>query len=144
MPNRQPSGRRRYPLPILAIGLLAALVALVIMAATAYAFFTDVFNVTNNTLTTDTLDPPISLAASVVGSDIRLDWTPTNDTYATGYRVFRSATSGGPYTEIHTVTPSTVTTYTDPSPGSGTFYYVLRSYYENWNSVDSNEASATI
>ncbi|MGQ9572794.1 MAG: hypothetical protein ACUVV3_06370 [Dehalococcoidia bacterium] len=124
--------------------LLAALTAVAIMAATAYALFTDSLNNTDNTFSTDTLDPPTSLTATVVGSDIRLDWTPTVDTYATGYKVLRATTSGGPYTEIDTVTPYTETTYTDPSPGSGTFYYVLRSYYQNWESADSNEASATI
>ena len=124
--------------------LLVAVAALAIMAATAYAVFTDVFKVTNNTLTTDTLDPPTSLAASADGSDIRLDWTPTNDTYATGYKVQRGTTSDGPYIEIATVTPYTATTHTDTSPGSGRFYYVLRSYYENWESGKSNEASASV
>jgi len=145
MPDRQPSTRRTFRLavPVAAV-LLVAVAALAIMAATAYAVFTDVFKVTNNTLTTDTLDPPTSLAASADGSDIRLDWTPTNDTYATGYKVQRGTTSDGPYIEIATVTPYTATTHTDTSPGSGRFYYVLRSYYENWESGKSNEASASV
>jgi len=119
---------------------LAAAVALVGGAA---GTFGDQAQVGGNAFTTDTLDPPTGLAASVVGSDIQLNWTPTVDTYATGYRVLRGTTSGGPYTEIATITPYTATTYTDTSPGPGSFYYVLRSYYENWESADSNEASAS-
>ncbi len=145
MPNRQPSARRTFPLVVPAAALLvAALAALAIMATTAYAVFTDILDNTENTFSTDTLDPPTGLGASVAGSDIELDWTPTVDTYATGYKVLRSTISGGPYTEIDTVTPYTETTYMDISPGSGTFYYVLRSYYQNWESADSNEANATI
>jgi hypothetical protein len=145
MPNRWPSARRTLPLALLAVALLAVLVALAIMAATTYAIFTGVFNVTNNTLTTDTIDPPTSLAASVVGSDIRLDWTPTNDTYATGYKVQRGTNSGGPYTEINTVTPYTTTTYTDNTAAAGIrYYYVLQTYFQSWLSVYSNEASASV
>ena len=96
-----------------------------------------------NTFTTDTLNPPTGLTASGVGSAIRLDWTATVDTYATGYKVRRGAISGGPYAEIATVTPRTATTYTDNTVAAGTrYYYVLQAYYQNWTSVNSNEANA--
>jgi hypothetical protein len=122
--------------------------ALAVGAGTFFAVraatFTDQASVLGNTFTADTLDPPTGLTASVVGNDIRLDWTPTADTYASGYKVLRSTTSGGPYTEIGTATPYTATTHTDTCPGSGTFYYVFRSYYENWESTNSNEASTSV
>ena len=143
MPSDRPSARRTFSLAVVAVVLALAVGAGGFLAAWA-ATFTDQASVTDNTFTIDTLDPPTGLTASVVGSDIRLDWTSTVDTYATGYKVLRSTTSGGPYTEIDTVTPYTETTYTDTSPGSGTFYYVLRSYYENWESADSNEVSASV
>ena len=111
----------------------------------ALALFTDTFDNTGNTLTADTLDPPTGLVASVVGSDIRLDWTPTVDTYATGYNVLRGTDSGGPYGQIDSVTPRTATTYTDNTAAAGTrYYYVLQSYYQNWLSVYSNEANAAV
>jgi hypothetical protein len=91
----------------------------------------------------DTLAPPTDLTATGGGSTIDLSWTPTVDTYATGYTVYRAATSGGSYTSIGSVTPRTATSRSD-APGNGTWYYVLRSVYQQWESALSNEASATI
>ena len=110
------------------------------------ALLTDSTQITNNTFTTDTLDPPTTLAATAGASagTIDLSWTATVDTYASGYRVFRDTSSGGPYAQVAEVTPQSATTYQDTSltPGT-TYYYVLRSFYQTWESVNSNEASAT-
>ena len=57
--------------------------------------------------------------------------------------MLRGTASGGPYSQIAEVTPRTTTTYTD-SPADGTYYYVLRAFYQSWESVNSNEASATV
>jgi len=143
MANRQPSARRTFRLAIRVAAVLLALAAgagtfLVARAAT----FTDQASVPGNTLTTDTLAPPTGLAATVVGSNIRLDWTPTTDTYATGYNVLRSTTQGSGYSQIGTATPYTATTYTDNTAAAGTrYYYVLKTYFQSWLSVPSNEAS---
>jgi len=40
-------------------------------------------------------------------------------------------------------TPRTTVTYID-APTAGTYYYVARAYASNWESVNSNEASATV
>ncbi|HEY4632524.1 MAG TPA: hypothetical protein VIH00_01300 [Candidatus Limnocylindrales bacterium] len=93
------------------------------------------------TFTTDGLDPPTSLSATP-GATVALAWTVTPDAYATGYQVLRSTTSGSGYSQVGTATPQSATAYTDTPAGAGTYYYVLRSYYQNWTSVDSNEASA--
>lgn len=98
-----------------------------------------------NTFTTDTLNAPTGLTATVVGSAIRLNWTATVDTYASGYIVFRSTTSGSGYGQITSVAPRTVTTYTDNTVAVGTpYYYRLKTYFQNWLSVYSNEASAMV
>jgi hypothetical protein len=94
------------------------------------------------TFTTETLDPPTNLNVSGPLLIKTLTWTATVDTRATGYLVFRSATSGGPFTQIATVTPWTTTTYIDVVVGLGTRYYVLQSYYGSWTSVNSNQGSA--
>ncbi len=93
-----------------------------------------------NSFSADTVDPPTGLTTAC-GTSLTLDWTPTVDTYASGHRVFRAATPGGPYSQIAEVTPRTTTTYVD-SPPAGTYYYVMRSFYLSWESVDSNEANA--
>ena len=138
--------RLRLPLGPTWLILLAlvdgVLIALLSVGA-AYALFTSVFNNTDNAFSTDTLDPPTVLSASPSGSDIQLDWTATVDTYATGYKVLRSMTQGSGYSEIDTVTPYTIITYPDNTVSGGiTYYYVLQSYYQNWTSANSNEASA--
>ena len=94
------------------------------------------------TFTTEVLDPPTNL--NVTGPLLvkTLTWTATVDTRATGYLVFRSTSSGGPYTQVATITPRTTTTYVDVVVGLGTRYYVLQSYYGSWTSVNSNQDSA--
>lgn len=94
------------------------------------------------TLAADTLNGPTGVAA-MGGCNLLLSWTATVDTYATGYRVLRATASGGPYTEIQQVTPRTAASTTD-SPSTGTYYYVLKSYYENWESSQTNAVSATV
>jgi hypothetical protein len=93
-------------------------------------------------MSTDTLAPPTGLAASGP-TTAALTWTASNDAYAAGYQVLRSTTSGSGYALVGTVTPGSATSASD-SPGNGVFYYVLRSYFQNWLSVNSNEASVAL
>ncbi len=127
----------------LSVLFLLAGLALVLAAALqqgALGLSTDAFSNGSNAFTADTLNPATSLSATG-GSSISLSWTATSDTYASGYHVLRSTTSGGSYTQVAQVTPRTTTTYVD-SPGAGGYYYVVRAYYQNWESVDSNQAAA--
>jgi hypothetical protein len=127
----------------LSILFLLAGLALVLAAALqqgGLGLSTDAFSNGSNAFTADTLNAPTGLTATG-GSSISLSWTATSDTYASGYHVLRSTTSGGSYTQIAQVTPRTTTTYVD-SPGAGGYYYVVRAYYQNWESVDSNQAAA--
>jgi hypothetical protein len=127
----------------LSILFLLAGLALVLAAALqqgGLGLSTDAFSNGSNAFTADTLNAPTGLTA-IGGSSISLSWTATSDTYASGYHVLRSTTSGGSYTQIAQVTPRTTTTYVD-SPGAGGYYYVVRAYYQNWESVNSNQAAA--
>ena len=92
---------------------------------------------------TDTLAPPTNLAAAPIGLTASLTWTPSVDVYAAGYEIWRSTTSGSGYALVGTATPGTASSASDAS-GVGLFYYVLRSYFQNWRSVNSNETSVTI
>jgi fibronectin type 3 domain-containing protein len=60
------------------------------------------------------------------------------------YNVYRGTTSGGPYTNIGSVT-ATQNTFTDSTVSSGTtYYYVVRAVIaNNLESTNSNEVSAT-
>ncbi|MEK6720742.1 MAG: hypothetical protein AABZ33_08755 [Chloroflexota bacterium] len=94
------------------------------------------------TATTDTLTPPTGLGA-VGGLTVVLSWTPTTDTYASGYYVERAPAAVGPYAMIATVNPSSATGSVD-LPGVGTFYYRLAAYYNNWTSAYTAVVSATV
>jgi len=111
-------------------------------SALSLARLTDV-DASTEAIATDTLNPPTALAATG-GTSASLTWTATTDTYATGYEVRRGTVSGGPYALITTVTPRTTVAATDAPGTSGTYFYVLRSVFQNWRSVNSNQATATI
>jgi hypothetical protein len=125
-----------------AIGLVLLVAAASFAAPLTLAVFTD-HEAGQNGYATDTLNPPTSLAATG-GATAGLTWAATEDAYASGYRVLRSSTSGSGFAQVSTVTPSTTTSTTDSPPTSGTWYYVLRSYFQSWDSVSSNEASAVV
>jgi hypothetical protein len=118
-----------------------AIVLSLLSGSLVHALFTRAKSVGGNALVSDTLNPPTALNA-VSGSTASLSWTATSDLYASGYRVYRSTVSGGGYTLLATVTPRTTTTYVDASP-SGVYYYVVRALYQNWESANSNQVSAT-
>jgi hypothetical protein len=124
----------------LAIGI-ALLLAVGLPASTTLARFADATTSTA-TIAADTLNAPTALAA-IGGATVTLTWVASVDAYATGYAVYRSATSGSGYTFVSSVTPGSATTTTD-SPGTGTWYYVLQTTFQSWSSVNSNEASATV
>ena len=95
-----------------------------------------------STFSTETLDPPTSLtAAAALLLRVNLSWTATVDVRATGYQVYRGTANGGPYALITTLSPRTTTTYQDTVPLPGQYYYVLKTYFGSWTSVNSNQAS---
>ncbi|HET8759978.1 MAG TPA: fibronectin type III domain-containing protein, partial [Nitrospiria bacterium] len=90
---------------------------------------------------------PTGLSASDVAGDnggaIALTWTPSSSGTVTAQRVYRSLTSGGPYTQITSFANNTTSTYTDTGLTNGTtYYYVLRAFDGTQESADSNQASA--
>lgn len=105
-----------------------------------------------STITADTLDPPSNLRCTGLPNCTvtfltkpTLTWTATPDTYATGYQVLRSTTSGSGYAQVGSVTPRTTTTFTDNTVSPlTTYYYVVRAVANSWTSVLSNEVSATV
>jgi len=93
----------------------------------------------------DACDPPAAptnlTATTPADNTIALSWDAS--TGATSYNVLRSTTSGGPYTQIATVT---VTNFTDTGlPAGETFFYVVQAANSaTCVSGNSNEASATV
>ena len=131
---------RRIVATLLAVTLAPIVAAAGNMAPTSLARLTDAAT-TTAAVGTDTLDPPTSLGATG-GSSVALSWTATVDTYASGYDVLRGTASGGPYSVVNSVSPRTTTSTSDVPSVAGTYYYVLRSVFQSWTSVNSNQASA--
>ena len=84
-------------------------------------------------------------ACVVTSHSVTLNWSASTSANVLGYNVYRSTTSGGPYTKI-TSSPLTATTYTDSNVLAGQiFYYVATAVDINNNeSIYSNEAQATV
>ncbi len=134
---------RMYALVILA--LVSAV--LLMLTLTSAATFTAPTTNPSNQLATATLAAPTGVSAIVQsnGGTVRVAWTATSSTWASGHRVFRATSSGGPYSQIQQIAGRATVTY-DDVPGVGTFYYVVRGYYDangaNWESQNSAQDSA--
>jgi fibronectin type 3 domain-containing protein len=91
-------------------------------------------------------NPPTGLSATDVPADrggaIALTWTPSTSTDVTEQRVYRSTTTGGPYTLAATVA-GTATGYTDtPLTNGTTYFYVVRAFDGAQEGLSSNQAAA--
>jgi fibronectin type 3 domain-containing protein len=83
---------------------------------------------------------PTNLTASGGNAQVSLTWTAS--TGAASYNVYRSTTSGGPYTRI--ASGVTSTSYTDSGLANGTtYFYVVIAVNSSGTSGNSNQASAT-
>lgn len=82
---------------------------------------------------------PAGLTATPSGpNQVDLSWSAVSG--ATQYRVYRSATSGGPYTQVGTATG---TTFSDTTASCNTAYHYVVRAYAGCESVSSAQASAT-
>lgn len=103
-----------------------------------------------HTVSTGSLGPPLNAGAApgtcvlLVGDAIVLSWTRTTSSWADGYEVLRSTTSGGPYSLIGTAAGQATESFTDESLAFSTnYYYVVRATKEGWRSATTAEASRT-
>ncbi len=82
---------------------------------------------------------PTSVSATAGNAQVALNWAAVSG--ATSYNVKRSATSGGPYTTVATVTSASAT---DSSVTNGAvYYYVVTAVNSSGESNNSSEVSAT-
>jgi len=135
MPDRRQTAVRGLVSVLGAIALVGALLAL----PRTVAGFTATTDNTANTVVADTVDAPTTVVATD-GVSISVDWTATVDSYATGYRVLRSTTSGGPFSQIAEIADTNIVTYLD-SPPEGTYFYTLRTFHLSWEGDNSSETS---
>lgn len=96
------------------------------------------------------LSPPSSPStahgpcAVLSSASIRVSWSATPSSWADGYEVLRSTTSGGPYSLVGTVGGVGTLTYLNASlPFSTTYHYVVRATKGNWRSANTTQVSRT-
>jgi hypothetical protein len=102
------------------------------------------------TIASSTLAAPTGLGAArgscvvLTSSSVVLAWTPSASTFADGYEILRSTTSGSGYASIATVAGGATSTYTDTTVGFlTTYFYVVQAKKLAWRSANSNQASVT-
>jgi hypothetical protein len=76
------------------------------------------------TLRLEPVAPPSNLSATINGSSVALNWSPSTDSVA-GYHVYRSTSSAGPFTRL-TSSLISATTFTDASVPAGSYTYMVR------------------
>lgn len=88
------------------------------------------------------LAPATNLVAVCGGlaATVRLTWTASADAWADGYEV-HWGTSSGSYTSAASVTLSP---YTTPSLGLGTWYFTVHATSQAWHSAGAAEVSKTV
>lgn len=130
---------------------MVVVLALVSAAPLAWAQMTGVDSSGAQSISTDSLVAPTGPGAafgscSILGGGdtIIVSWTKTTSTWADGYEVLRSLTSGGPYTTVGTVTGQTTQSFTNSALAlSTTFNYVVKATKGNWRSAQTSEVSRT-
>lgn len=140
-PQKTPKRRRRLTFGCSSTLALIVLVGFVSQLPTTSANFSDTTQSLSNSWNSDALASPTNLQATI-GANVALSWTASSDAYATGTRIYRSSTPGGPYSLETEVAPASTTSATDLPP-SGTHYYIVRAYFMSWESLSSNEVSVT-
>jgi len=84
------------------------------------------FSFASNASNSPTRETLTGTGTTALQHSVALAWNPSTSAVV-GYNVYRSGTSGGPYTKINSVLDAS-TTYTDSSVQSGkTYYYVTTS-----------------
>jgi len=86
--------------------------------------------------------PPPNVQATPMRDQVNLIWSTSTSSYAAGYKIYRSTSSGGPYQLRGT---TTVNAYLDSAPASsGSYFYVLTTYdFFGHESHYSQEVQAT-
>lgn len=140
--GRRPTGSRRA-VALAASAICTLAITATLGTSTSQALFTAGAVVGNNSVAADVLAAPGNLAVERVGKGLSLSWQPTPSQYADGYKIFRATASGGPWTEIASVTGRNTTAWSDDAAPQGTSYYQVKAFRVNWISGTTNVGEGT-
>jgi hypothetical protein len=120
--------------------------------STATAQFTNSATAGPMSLTSATLAAPTSATATQTNCKNAkpptntIAWTATSSAFATGYRIERATTSGGPYSLVANVAIG-ATSYLDADPtlaSATTYYYRVLSTYQSWTTASGQISLTTL
>jgi hypothetical protein len=141
--------RSRDPLGRVGATFIPSVVIVVVLAAPALAGWSASM-IKSQMVTMGTLSAPTGLTAANgvcvarTSWPVDLSWTATPSTFADGYEVFRSTTTGGPYASLGTVNGRNTTTFADTTATSNkSYFYVVQAKRNLWRSPSSSEATVT-
>lgn len=119
-----------------------AVVALVVLA---FLTWDTGCNLTSSNTVKTQVGPTPTPTPSVAHS-VDIDWNASSSSNLQGYKVYRSQTSGGPYSSVSGTLATSTLAFTDGSVlGGKTYFYVVTSLDANGlESPPSTEVSATI
>ena len=135
-----------------AIVCLGVLMTMPLLGTRAFASFTSTPAAAAMALSAPVLNPPTNPSASascaliLLVPQANLSWTATTSSFADGYQILRSSTSGGPYSLITSLPTSLGITFIADAAslvGGHTYYYVVRATRGNWT-ADSAEVAVSI
>jgi hypothetical protein len=85
------------------------------------------------------------LPCAAFAQTVTFAWDPHEEAaQLTGFHLWQSKTAGGPYSQIATFTPGSITTGNIPKPGLGKYYFVLTAYAPDVESDNSNEVNLVL
>lgn len=79
--------------------------------------------------TTQELVPPTGVYARVINNGVEISWTPVDNYYVDGYKVYRRTSNGGVSTELGYIGTVTGNTAIDTHPEEGYNYYSVQSIH---------------
>lgn len=126
----------------------AAVGALLLVQGVASAGWSD-GAAASGSISSATLAAPTSPATApgvcvpLTADRIVVSWTASSSAWATGYEIARSATVGGSYSVVGTVSAPTVSYADGPLGFSTTYHYVVRATKGAWRSAATLEVTRT-
>lgn len=135
---------RFLPLVWLGIALAVLLASQAVRVEVSRGLFGSMSAPATGVTTAAVLPPDAVWTLNEAPGSLDVAWNASLSPIATGYQVYRSDTSGGPFTPVGTALGAGTLSVTDAGlQPNTTYYYVVRALAGPWTSAESTEASGT-
>lgn len=90
------------------------------------------------------LGPSVAWAEALTTTSVKISWSISPSPLAASYRVYRSTTSGGPYSAVASGLPSTTYSYIDSTASAGQSYYFVIVATDSYNLESGYSSEAKV